>query len=145
MPYLRIWIHLIWSTKNRDKIINKDLKPLLLDHIKQNAKTKEIYIDFLNCVEDHIHLTISLGNEQTISKVVQLIKGESSFWINKEKLTKTKFEWQDEYIAVSVSESMINQVRDYIKYQEDHHKIKTFQEEYDEFMKKYGFEIIKRK
>jgi len=60
-------------------------------------------------------------------------------------LTKAKFEWQDEYIAVSVSESMINKVRDYIKNQEEHHKIKSFHEEYDEFMKKYGFEIIKKK
>ena len=145
MPYLRVWIHLIWSTKNRENIINKELKPPLLDHIKQNAKTKDIYIDFLNCVEDHIHLTISLGSEQTISKVVQLIKGESSFWVNKNKLIKDKFEWQDEYIAVSVSESMINKVRDYIKNQEEHHKVKSFQEEYDEFMGKYGFEIIKKK
>ena len=143
MPYLRIWIHLVWSTKSREKIINKELKPILLDHIKQNAKTKEIYIDFFNCVEDHIHLIISPGSDQTISKVVQLIKGESSFWVNKEKLLKSKFEWQDEYIAVSVSESMINKVRDYIKNQEEHHRIKSFEEEYDEFMKKYGFEIIK--
>jgi REP element-mobilizing transposase RayT len=69
-----------------------------------------------------------------------LIKGESSFWINKNKLTIEKFEWQDEYFAVSVSESMLDKVRDYIKNQEEHHRKKTFQEEYDEFISKYGFE-----
>jgi putative transposase len=71
---------------------------------------------------------------------VQLIKGESSFWINKEGLTQQKFEWQDEYFAVSVSESMIDKVREYIKNQEEHHKHKTFQQEYDEFISKYGFQ-----
>ncbi|MDR7211388.1 type III secretory pathway component EscR [Flavobacterium piscis] len=57
---------------------------------------------------------------------MQLIKGESSFWINKNQLTKEKFEWQDEYFAFSVSESIIDKVRDYIKNQEEHHKRKLF-------------------
>ena len=55
-----------------------------------------------------------------------------------------KFEWQDDYFAVSVSESGINSVREYIKNQEEHHKKKTFQEEYDEFMKRYGFTLLQR-
>ena len=70
---------------------------------------------------------------------MQLIKGESSFWINKNELTKNKFQWQDEYFAVSVSESIIDKVRDYIKNQETHHDKKTFEEEYDEFILKFGF------
>ena len=69
-----------------------------------------------------------------------LLKGESSYWINKNKLIREKFEWQDEYFAVSVSESAVNKVRDYIKNQEEHHKKKSFQQEYDEFMHKYGFD-----
>lgn len=68
-----------------------------------------------------------------------MIKGESSFWINKNNLTKEKFEWQDEYFAVSVSESMIETIRNYIKNQEDHHSRKTFQQEYNEFIDKYKF------
>ncbi len=71
---------------------------------------------------------------------MQLIKGESSFWINKEKLTKEKFQWQSEYFAVSVSGSVIDKVRNYIKNQEIHHSKKSFQEEYEEFILKYGFE-----
>lgn len=72
-----------------------------------------------------------------------LIKGESSFWINKHGLTKEKFEWQDEYFAVSVSESQLNRVREYIKNQENHHQKKSFQNEYDEFISKYGFVLHK--
>ena len=139
MPYIKIWIHLIWSTKNRERIITKEIKPELLGHIRENAKSKNIYIDFINCEPEHVHLTLSLGSDQTISKVAQLIKGESSNWINKNKLLRGHFEWQDEYIAISVSESQINKVREYIKNQEEHHRRKNFTEEYDEFIQKYGF------
>lgn len=75
--------------------------------------------------------------------MLQLLKGESSYWINKNELCKEKFEWQDEYFAVFVSESGVNKVREYIKNQEAHHAIKTFQQEYNEFIEKYGFEIMK--
>ena len=74
---------------------------------------------------------------------MQLIKGESSFWINKNKLTSAKFEWQDEYFAVSISQSVIDRVRNYIKNQEEHHNKKTFEHEYDELINIYGFEIFK--
>ncbi len=76
MPYIKIWIHLIFSTKNIAHLISKQLRPKLLKHIKENSIEKNIYIDFMNCVSDHIHLLISLNSEQTISKVTQLIKGE---------------------------------------------------------------------
>lgn len=72
-----------------------------------------------------------------------LLKGESSHWINQKAMTKTKFEWQEEYIAVSVSESMLDRIRKYIYDQEEHHRKKSFAEEYDEFMKKYGDAILK--
>ena len=142
MPYTKIYIHFIWSTKNRESLINGLLKPLLLNHIKENSVKKEIYIDTVNCVSDHIHLLVSLGTEQTIAKTDMLIKGESSFWVNKQKLLKTKFEWQDEYIALSVSYSDIDKVRAYILNQEEHHKRKTFAEEYEEFLIAHHFEII---
>jgi REP element-mobilizing transposase RayT len=64
-----------------------------------------------------------------LSDVIRLIKGESSFWVNSTKLSKFKFEWQDEYIAVSVSDSIIEKVRNYIRNQEEHHKI-NFMDEY---------------
>ena len=70
---------------------------------------------------------------------MQLMKGESSYWTNKNNLFQHKLNWADEYYAVSVSESMIDIVREYIKNQEEHHKKKTFAEECEEFMTKYGF------
>jgi REP element-mobilizing transposase RayT len=76
----------------------------------------------------------------TIAKVMQLIKGESAYWANKNSLLKSKLEWADEYYAVSVSESMFNKVRDYIQNQEEHHKKTTFKNEYEEFITKFGFD-----
>ena len=139
MPFTKIWIHLIWSSKNREKTISKEIKALLLDHIKENSLRKDIYIDCMNCVSDHIHILLSLGREQSISKIVMLIKGESSNWINKNNLINGRFEWQDEYIAISVSESIIDKVRNYIHNQEEHHRLKSFDEEFRLFVKKYKF------
>ena len=72
--------------------------------MRDNAIAKGIFIDFVNGYSDHCHCLVSLGVYQTILKIMQLINGESSFWINKNGLTKHKFEWQDEYYAASVSE-----------------------------------------
>ena len=72
---------------------------------------------------------------------MQLIKGESAFWANKLQLIKPQLQWADEYFAVSVSESQLNKVREYIKSQEEHHKKVSFQEEYDKFIDKYSFKL----
>jgi putative transposase len=108
--------------------------------MKKNAAKKEIFIDTINGYDDHCHCLISLSPDQTMSKIMQLIKGESSCWINQHKLSKNKFEWKNEYFAVSVSESAAHNVRAYIKNQEEHHKRIPFQQEYDQFIGKSGLE-----
>ena len=132
-------IHAVWATKNRYPSLTNDIRQKIIDHIKENAKTKQIYIDSINGHNDHLHCLFGLNADMSISKVMQLIKGESAFWVNKEKFTKTKFEWADEYFAVSVSESTIDKVRDYINNQEEHHKKITFTQEYETFVKQYNF------
>jgi len=140
MPFVKVYIHFVWSTKNRVRTLNTpEIRQKVWQHIRENAIKKGIFIDFVNGHAEHCHCLISLGIDQTISKVMQLIKGESAFWFNKQGFMKQKLEWQDEYFAVSVSESQIETVRNYIKNQEEHHKHKTFQQEYDEFIVKYGF------
>ena len=137
---------MVFSTYNRLPFLNSTkLRVDIWKHIKQNADEKGIFIDVVNGYAEHCHCLISLSSNQTIEKVVQLIKGESSFWINKKNLINDKFGWQDEYFAVSVSESMVDKVREYIKSQETHHKKKTFAEEYEEFIRKYNFQKINDK
>lgn len=140
MPFVKVYIHFVWSTKNRYPFLEtKELRLTVWNHIKENAKEKGIYVDFINGYSDHCHCLVSMGIDQSIQTVMQLIKGESSYWINKNKLTIEKFEWQDEYFAVSVSESMLDIVREYIKNQEEQHSIKTYQEEYEDYIVKHGF------
>ena len=142
MPFVKIWIHAVWSTKNRKRLLTQDIRKQVFRHIHQNGLNKGIYIDIVNGYSDHVHCLFRLRSNQTIEKVMQLLKGESSFWINKEKLTKTHFGWQSEYYAVSVSESQTNRVREYIKRQEEHHHKISTQEEFNEFIKKFGFTVF---
>jgi putative transposase len=79
MPFIRVLIHYVWSTKNRELTLKDQFRYLLFNHIKQNAQTKKIFLDRINGFHDHVHCIISLGSDQTIEKVAQLIKGESSF------------------------------------------------------------------
>jgi len=135
---------MVFSTKNREPFLNSSsLRKSVFQHFKQNASEKGIWLDCVNGYQEHTHCLISLGKEQTISKVAQLIKGESSFWINKNKLTKQKFNWQDDFWAIGVSESHLKAVRNYIYEQETHHKTVSFSQELDAFMKKYGWQLIK--
>jgi putative transposase len=140
MAFVKIWVHAVWGTKNRFPYLTEKIKPDLIDHIKQNAKNKGIFIDCINGHTEHLHCLIGLNADMSISKVMQLIKGESAFWINKEKITTSKFEWADEYFAASVSESALDKVRGYINNQEEHHRKTTFNDEYEKFMKVYKFE-----
>ena len=83
---------------------------------------KDIFVDFINGFTNHAHALISLGKDQSISEIMQVIKGESSHWINKNKLTSRHFMWQDDYWAASVSPKDVPAVRNYIKYQPVHHR-----------------------
>lgn len=132
-------MHLVFSTKNRESYLTKQIRGEVYKHIIQNCKEKEIFLQAINGYNDHLHCLISLGKDQTISKVAQLIKGESALWINKHQLTEGKFMWQDDYFAVSVSESKVADVMNYIKNQEAHHLKKSFDDEAKEFMDKYGW------
>jgi len=143
MSFTKIMLHCVWGTKSWAPFLTKDIRVQVIEHIRVNAKSKSIFIDTINGHVDHLHAIISLGAKQNIADVMQLIKGEAAFWINnKTTLVKQKFEWADEYFAVSVSESQLDKVRKYVNNQEQHHKKITFQQEYDEFMKKYGFAML---
>ena len=140
MSFVKIWVHVVWATKNREPILNKEIRQSLFNHIKSYGKEKEIYIDFINGYVEHIHCLIALNADSTISKTIQLLKGESSHWANENGLLRNKLEWAKEYFAVSVSESMIDKVRDYIKNQEEHHKKISFSKEVESFIEKYKFQ-----
>lgn len=144
MPHISVYIHFVWCTKNRTPYLKtKELRAAMWQHMRDNAKAKGIFIDFVNGYAEHCHCLVSLGIKQSLSEVMQLIKGEAAWWFNKQGFIEEKLEWQDEYFAVSVSASSLNRVREYIKNQEAHHSKKTFQDEYDLLIEKFGFAQLK--
>jgi REP element-mobilizing transposase RayT len=143
MSYVKIMVHVVWGTKNREPLLTQEKRETLFSHILTNARAKDIFIDSIGGYTDHIHCLISLGCDQSIAKVVQLLKGESSFWANKEGMIRPKLAWSADYFAASVSESAVVKVRDYINRQEEHHKKISFIEEYETFIKSYGFVLAK--
>jgi putative transposase len=142
MSFVKIWVHVVFATKNREPFLHQGIRYDVFKHIMKNCKEKEIFLQVINGYTDHAHCLISLGKDQCISKLVQLIKGESSFWINQNNLTPEKFSWQDDYYAVSVSESQVKKVIDYIKNQEAHHSKKSLNDEIEELMTKYSWQVI---
>jgi putative transposase len=145
MPYIRIWVHLVFATKKREPLFKKDIREPVYQHIINNCKDKGIFLEIIGGYVEHIHCLISLGSMQTIAEVTQLIKGESSFWVNKNQLVTYKFEWQNDYYAVSVSESQVKKVIRYIENQEIHHACKSYEQEEKEIIDKYGFTLINDK
>ena len=129
MSYVRIWVHVVFSTRNHEPYFTSEIRRQLIEHIRLNCRAKDIYLDRIGGWSEHLHLLISLGREQNIAKVVMLIKGESSHWLNQQNFFKGKFFWQDDYFAISVSESLVGKGQDYIDRQEDHHRAVPFSKE----------------
>ena len=138
MSYIDIWLHIVFATKNRYPFISDENKGQLYASIRNSCLRHEIYLDSIGGYRDHVHLLLSIKKQQCIADIVRLIKGGSSFCFNKESMG-SKIQWQDDYFAVSVSKSQLDKVRKYIEIQEIHHRKKTFAEEVEDFMLKYGW------
>lgn len=140
MANVQLWIQVMWSTKSKNPILTNPGRTKLFEYIVETSKEKGIYIDTINGEPDHIHLLICLQMDQSLLKIVQSVKAESSYWAKRQKLFAAELEWQSDFLAISVSHSKLDSVRDYIRQQEQIHSQKTYQQEYDAFIKKYGFQ-----
>ncbi len=116
---------------------------LVKKHMRAYSKSKNIHLINVNGWLNHVHCLISLEPEQNISNIINLIKGESSFWINRNQICKEKFSWQNEYFAVSISQSHFHLINNYINKQEIHHRKKSFEQEYNEFIDANAFDAEK--
>jgi len=136
----KIWIHAIWSTKERLPLIHPTVETKIHQYIAEQLREQGCLLRIINGMPDHIHCLFLLSPQKSIAEVVKQIKGSSSHFVNQNNLILEKFAWQTGYAAYSVSESVVDKVFQYIKNQKQHHTKKTFQQEYDEFMKLYGLE-----
>ncbi len=136
--YTQLYIHCVFAVKFREALLNSEWDQrlrLYITAIVQNNKHKMIAI---NNMPDHMHMFIGFNPEQSLSKLIQLVKGDSSEWINKERLTQKKFNWQSGYGAFSYSKSQISRVAGYIENQQAHHSRKTFLHEYTTMLKNFA-------
>ena len=142
--YSKAYFHLIFSPKHREALIGKSWKDMLEKYITgiiQNRKHKLLAI---NAQKDHIHIFIGYYLSDSIPDLVETIKTSSSSWINENKLTTSKFNWQKGYGAFTHSNSQIDSVVKYIINQDKHHKTKNFKEEYLEILRKNEIEYDER-
>ncbi|MFA7360669.1 MAG: IS200/IS605 family transposase [Candidatus Kapaibacterium sp.] len=137
MSFVKILVHLVFSTKDRRPLMSKEVRNLLFNHITDYASKNGIYLEQIGGWNEHIHLLVSLGKGQSISKVAMLLKGESSHWMNKQKVLSEDFYWQDDYYAVSIGESGKSKLIAYIKNQVEHHKSQGYLQEINEILSKY--------
>jgi len=141
MSYVKIWIHAIWATRNREKALSRNIRSRVFEHIHQNALSKGIFMDCVGGHLDHVHCLFRIRNDQMLHEILQRLKGESSHWINKDCNYPGHFAWQKEYLAISVSESQVGRVRKYIQNQEEHHRRKTFGDEFAQLIMKHAIRI----
>lgn len=142
--YTRCWLHLIWGMLKREKLLlSKESRIAASKYLTEYAQEKQIYQKTNYVNTDHVHMLIDLPTNYSIEDIFQLLKGSSSTWINKNKIIGGKFAWGRGYGAFSVSHSKVSKVAKYIVNQEEHHRVKTFREEYEGFIKAYGLVVYK--
>lgn len=138
--YTQIYIHCIFAVKYRQALISETWEKRLHKYITGIVQNNGHKLLAINSVADHLHMFVGLDPKQSVSHMMQLVKGDSSEFINKENLTKRKFNWQSGYGAFSNSRSQIDAVCKYIHNQKEHHNKKSFKEEYLEILKDYNIE-----
>ena len=129
-----IYIHLIFSTSDRQPLLTDDIRPSLHSYLGQVGKTLGCPIILVNSVEDHVHILHRLSRTVTISKAVEEFKKSTSKWLKSQSPDLANFSWQSGYGAFSVSESNLDSVTVYIQNQREHHRTKFFQDEFREFL-----------
>jgi putative transposase len=134
----RFHVHLVFSTKNRDPIITDSVRGSLHAYMATVLQNLHCHPVLINSVEDHVHLLFELSRTISVSQAVEDVKKSSSRWIKEQGPEFQAFAWQAGYGVFAVSESNVETVREYISNQREHHRKKTFQEEYRAFLKRHN-------
>lgn len=139
--YTQLYFHIVFAVKGRKNLISTDWKDELYKYITGVVTNKNQKLMIINGMPDHIHLLIGTKPDCMLSDLVRDIKANSSKWINEKKFITGKFEWQTGFGAFTLGQSQIPRIVNYIKNQEEHHKKKTFKNEYIAFLKAYEIEF----
>ena len=142
--YTQLYIHTIFAVQNRQSLIHSNWEEQLYKYITGIVTNQGHKMLAINGMPDHLHVLIGMNPVQSLSDLMQDIKGDSSKWINKNKFVKGRFSWQKGYGAFSYASSHLDNVVKYILNQKEHHKKKTFIEEYVAFLKAFEVEYDER-
>ncbi len=142
--FTQIYLQFVFAVQNRSSLISSKWKDELYKYITGIVQNNNHKLIAINGMPNHIHLFIGYKPHQSIPDLLQDIKGSSSKWINRKTFIQDKFAWQAGYGAFSYSHSQINNVVQYIMNQEEHHRIKTFREEYIQLLKRFNIEYNER-
>lgn len=135
--YTQLYVHIVFAVKYRQAALSKEWDERLRQYITGIVHNNRHKLIAINNMPDHLHLFVGLNPAQSISALMQQVKGDSSEWINKEKLTNHRFRWQEGYGAFSYARSQMDTVVRYIQNQQIHHKSKTFLAEYGEMLNRF--------
>ncbi len=136
--FSNLLFHVVWSTKNREPLIKKEIKPRLNSYLRSVIESEGAKLLFINGVEDHVHLLLAMPLNMLIPDLIEKIKPISTKWLNKTFPEIKGFKWQEGYGAFSVGKSNLQEVIKYIENQEEHHKKISFEEEFLGFLKAQG-------
>ena len=142
--FTQIYIQFVFAVQNRVSLIQPEWKDELYKYVTGIVQKNKHKLIVINGVANHIHIFVGYKPHQLIPELMQDVKGSSSKWINEKRFVKGKFSWQESYGAFSYSHSQIDQVVKYINNQEQHHKRKTFREEYIELLEKFNIPFDER-
>jgi REP element-mobilizing transposase RayT len=130
--------HCVWSTKGREPVLTPDVQARLWPYLGGIARANKTPALAIGGVADHVHILLSLLTTLTISRTIQLLKGNSSKWLHEEFEDLRLFNWQEGYGAFTIGMSGVSETKNYIATQAEHHRKKTFQEEFRSFLDKHG-------
>lgn len=139
--FTSVLVHCVWSTKNREPSLHSKLRERSLSYLRGIASENKMKALAIGGAADHVHMLVSLPATVSVAKAVQLLKGNSSKWIHETFSEMRSFEWQEGYGAFSIGVSAIDATVAYIRNQAEHHRKRTFREEFKTMLQKHGFDF----
>lgn len=142
--YSQLYIHFVFAVQNRKSLIHPDWEEELYKYITGMIQKKGHKMIAINGMPDHLHIFVGYQPKESMSELIKVVKGESSKWIREKQIVQGKFRWQEGFGAFSYSRSHIDRVYKYIENQKEHHRKKTFREEYIDLLEKYEIDYDER-
>lgn len=137
-------LHCVWSTRDRQPLIKPEIEKELFSYMAAIFRENESPALTINGTENHVHSLVILSRKVTVAKLIEEVKKSSSKWIKTKGVFYKNFYWQSGYAVLGIGQSGIESLKTYIANQKEHHRRKTFQEEYIEFLKQYNIEYDER-